>query len=110
MPTTKPGQKQYQVVLEEGSLTHTTLLEWAKARGLTPGKAARVVLADWSDAMNGRPNPFAIAIAAAAGVGSSFPATGQSSQVNTLAQEPTLTPEEKARQAAIEDADAQFLM
>jgi hypothetical protein len=107
MPTTKPGQKQYQVVLEEGSLTHTTLLEWAKARGLTPGKAARVVLADWSDAMNGKPNPFAIAIAAAAGVSSSFP--GQPAQVNAPAPERTLTPEEKARQAAIEDADAQFL-
>jgi hypothetical protein len=106
MPTTKPGQKQYQVVLEEGSLTHTTLLEWAKARGLTPGKAARVVLTDWSDAMNGKPNPFAIAIAAAAGVGSSLPA-GQPVQTTTPTQE--LSPEEKARQAAIEDADAQFL-
>lgn len=108
MPTTKPGQKQYQVVLEEGSEVQTTLLEWGKKRGLTPGKATRCILADWSDALNGRPNPFAIAIAAAAGVSSPFPATGQSSQIT--AQEPTLTPEEQARQAAIEDADAQFLM
>jgi hypothetical protein len=108
MPTTKPGQKQYQVVLEEGSEIQTTLLEWGKKRGLTPGKATRCILADWSDALNGRPNPFAIAIAAAAGVSSSFPASNQPAQVT--AQEQMLTPEEKARQAAIEDADAQFLM
>ena len=107
MPTIKPGQKQYQVVFDEGSLAQTTLLEWGKARGLTPGKAARVVLTDWSDAMNGKPNPFAIAIAAAAGV-NNFPA-GQPPQTTQPAQEQELSPEEKARKAAIEDADAQFL-
>ncbi len=108
MPTLKPGQKQYQVVMDEGSQTHTTLLEWAKARGLTPGKAGRVILTDWSDAMNGKPNPFAIAIAAAAGMGS-VPAGAYQPASPVAAAEPELTLEEAALQRAKLEAAEQFL-
>jgi hypothetical protein len=108
MPTLKQGQKHVQFVLEEGSEVHLTLLEWAKHRGLTPGKATRVILADWADALNGRPNPFAAAIAAAAGI----PVTagsGQIMQTATLAQEPEINPEERTRQAALLEAAEQFM-
>ncbi|MBA2397045.1 MAG: hypothetical protein H0V70_30355 [Ktedonobacteraceae bacterium] len=107
MPTLKPGQKQYQLVLVEGSLTQTTLLDWARDRGLSPGKAARVVLTDWSDAMNGKPNPFAIAIAAA-GMGN-LPLAQTAEPIQATPQEQMLSPEEKAQKAAMEEADAQFL-
>lgn len=102
MPTLKQGQKQVQFVLEEGSEVHLTLLEWAKHRGLTPGKATRVILADWSDALNGRPNPFAAAIAAAAGqpMQSSLPTSAQAQELNA---------EDRARQAALLQAAEQFM-
>lgn len=102
MPTIKQGQKRYQVVLDEESETHLTLLEWARNRGLTPGKAARVILADWSDAMNGRPNPFAAAIAAAAG--QPVPSPGA---MPTQVLE--LSAEERARQTALLQAAEQFM-
>jgi hypothetical protein len=106
MPSLKPGQKQYQIILEEGSQTHTTLLEWAKARGLTPGKATRCILTDWSDALNGKPNPFAIAIAAAAGVTLS---TGPGQATQMPVQEPAMSAEEQARQVALLEAAEQFM-
>lgn len=100
MPGTKPGQKEIRMVLDEGSETHETLLEWALKRGLTPAKAARVIMTDWSDAMNGRPNPFALAIAAAAG-------PGQIVQTSAPAPEQE-SAEEKARKAALLEAEEQF--
>jgi len=102
MPTLKRGQKQVQFVLEAGSEVHLTLLEWAKKRGLSPGKATRVILADWSDAINGRPNQFAVAIAAAAGQPMQL-----SSASPTQTQE--LSAEEQVRQAALLQAAEQFM-
>jgi len=100
MPTTKKGQKEIRVVLEEGSELHATLLEWGRKRGLTPGKATRCILADWSDALNGKPNPFAVALAATAGI---------SMAANPSTQEPNMSPEEKARQEALLQAAEQFM-
>jgi hypothetical protein len=102
MPTLKPGQKQVQFVMDEGSEMHLTLLEWAKNRGLSLGKASRVILADWSDAINGKPNPFAAAISAVAGQPmQSLPATPAPTQ--------ELSAEERARQAALLQAAEQFM-
>ena len=106
MPTTKKGQKEVRMVLDEGSEIQTTLLEWAQKRGLTLGKATRCILADWSDALNGKPNPFAVAIAAAAGV---TIATGPGQAIQTAAQEPEMSAEEKARKQALLDAAEQFM-
>ena len=102
MPTLKPGQKQVQFVLDEDSEVHLTLLEWAKKRGLSPGKATRVILTDWSDAINGRSNPFAAAIAAAAGQPMPLPSASS-------AQAQELSAEERARQAALLQAAEQFM-
>ena len=102
MPTVKEGQKQIQFVLDEHSEVHLTLLEWAKKRGLSPGKATRVILADWSDAINGRPNPFAAAIAAAADPPMLLPSASP-------AQAQELSAEEQARQAALLQAAEQFM-
>ena len=102
MPTLKPEQGQVQFVLDEDSEVHLTLLEWAKKRGLSPGKATRVILADWSDAINDRPKPFAAAIAAAAGQPVPLPSASP-------AQVPELSAEERARQAALLQAAGQFL-
>jgi hypothetical protein len=108
MPTTKKGQKEIRVVLDEGCEIQTTLLEWAQKRGLTSGKATRCILADWSDALNGRPNPFAVAIAAAAGI-SVTAGPGQVIQTAAPAQEPKMSAEEKARQDALLQAAEQFM-
>src|SRR5260221_1077392 len=97
MPTLKPEQEQVQLVLDEDSEVHLTLLEWAKKRGLSPGRAARVILADWWDAINGRLSPFAAA-------GQPVPLPSASP-----AQVPELSAEERARQAAILQAAGQFL-
>ena len=108
MPTIRPGQKRYQLVLDEGSEVHGTLLAWAQKRGLTPGRAARCILADWSDAMNGNSNPFALAIAAAAGVqigaesGQSLSTTASSAQV-------VMSEQDRALQRARLEAAEQFL-
>ena len=102
MPTLKPGQKKVQFVLDEESEMHLTLQEWANKRCLSLGKATRVIIADWSDAINGRPNPFA-AIIAAAGHQAQSPAAQseeQSQEVN---------PQERQRQAAALEAAGQFL-
>lgn len=106
MPTTKPGQKQYQIVLDEGSEVHITLLEWARKRGLTPGKATRCILADWSDAINGKTNPFAMAIAAAAGINTGERITGY---LPTPEQPPEMSAQEQARKVATREAAGQFL-
>ena len=103
MPTLKPGQKQVQLVLDEGSEMHLTILEWAKNRNLSLGKASRVILADWSDAMNGRPNPFAVAIAAAAAS-----QQAQSSLASPV-QGQQLSEEERKREALLLEAAEQFL-
>lgn len=108
MPTIKPGQKQVQFVLEEGSEVHLTLVEWARARGLSPGKATRVILADWADAINGRPNPFAVAIAAATGVNLAAGQQEVPPPVSAAAKE-ELSAEERARQAALLQAAEQFM-
>lgn len=108
MPSTKPGQKEYRVVLDEGSEVQLTLKEWGRVRGLTPGKATRCILADWSDALNGKPNPFAIAIAAAAGV-NLVAGPGQNVQMPTETAEPEMSPEEKVRQEALLQATDQFM-
>ena len=111
MPTVKPGHRQIRTILEEGSEVETTLLEWAKKRGLTPGTANRCILVDWAEAMNGQINPFAMAIAAAAGVQmSAIPAgINASSPLSEGAQAPELSPEERARQQALAAAAEQFL-
>jgi len=106
MPTTKKGQKEVRIVLDEGSETHTTLLEWAGRRGLTIGKAARVIMTDWAEAVNGRTNPFAIAIAASAGI---TVGSGLGASPPVSAQEPEMSAEEKARQEALLQAAEQFL-
>lgn len=103
MPNIRPGQKRYQLVFDTESAVHSTLLEWAQKRGLTPGKAARCILADWSDAMNGHVNPFALAIAAAAGV------TGPSVSTTTSSAESALSHEDLARQQALREAAEQFM-
>jgi len=108
VPSTKAGQKEYRVVLDEGSELQLTLLEWARARGLTPGKATRCILADWNDALNGKPNPFAIAIAAAAGV-NLVAGPGHNIQMPIEAAEPEMSQEEKARQEALLQATDQFM-
>ena len=102
MPTLKPGQKKVQFVLDEESEMHLTLLAWASNRGLSLGKATRVIMADWSDAINGRPNPFAAAIAAADHQAQS-PADSPTEQ----SQEVSL--EERQRRAAALEAAGQFL-
>ncbi|SRR6266567_5432149 len=110
MPTLKQGQKQVQFVLDEDSEVHLTLLEWAKKRGLSPGKATRVILADWADAMNGRVNPFAVVIAAATGLNLAAGAI-QPIQLSPASstQAPELSAEERARQAALLQAAEQFM-
>jgi hypothetical protein len=102
MPTVSKGKKQYQVVLDEDSEVQLTLLEWAQKRGLHPGKAIRCIIADWSDAINGKPNPFALAVAATAGT-----LAGQTTTVS--ASEKPMSAEEKKRQEALLQAAEQFL-
>jgi hypothetical protein len=102
MPTLKPGQKKVQFVLDEESEMHMTLQEWASKRGLSLGKATRVIMADWSDAINGRPNPFAAIIAAAGH-------QAQSSAASPEEQSQEVSPEERQRQAAALEAAGQFL-
>jgi hypothetical protein len=103
MPTLKPGQKKVQFVLDEESEMHLTLLQWANNRGLTLGKATRVIMADWADAINGRPNPFAAAIAAAA-AGQPIPLSS-----NSPTQDQELSSEEQTRRAALLQAAEQFM-
>ena len=102
MPTLKPGQKKVQFVLDEESEMHLTLLEWASNRGLSLGKAARVIMADWSDAIHGRPNPFAAAITAAG-----HQALSPAASLEEQSQE--ASPEERQRRAAALEAAGQFL-
>ncbi len=101
MPTLKRGQKKVQFVLDEESEMHLTLLEWANKRGLSLGKATRVIMADWSDAINGRPHPFAAAIAAA---GQQTPPAASLTE-----QDREVNPEERQRRAAALEAAGQFL-
>ena len=105
MPSTKNGQKEIRVVLDEKGEVYASLLAWAEKRRLSPGKAAGCILADWSDAMSGKTNPFAVAIAAAAGVN----IAPSSNQTTTTGEEPETSAEEKARKAALLEAAAQFL-
>jgi hypothetical protein len=106
MPGTKPGQKEIRMVLDEGSETHMTLLEWAQNRGLTPAKAARVVMTNWAEAMNGKIDPFALAVAASAGI---TIGAGPGQIVQTPAPAPEQeSAEEKARKAALLEAEEQF--
>lgn len=107
MPTANKNQRIIRVALEEGSETHGTLLEWAEKRGLTLGKAAKCILVDWSDAVSGKPNPFAIAIAAVSGASLN---TGPVALVPTTpTQEPEMSPEEKLRREASLQAVDQFM-
>ena len=107
MPTTNKNQRIIRVALEEGSETQVTLLEWAGKRGLTLGKAAKCILVDWSDAVNGKPNPFAIAIAAVSG-GFTSPAP-VALVPTTPTPEPEMSPEEKLRREASLQAVDQFM-
>ena len=102
MPTLKRGQKKVQFVLDEESEMHLTLLEWANKRGLSLGKATRVIMSDWSDAINGRPNPFAAAIAAAG-------QQAQSPAAQPAEQSQEVSPQERQRRAAALEAAGQFL-
>ena len=101
----KEGYKEIRYVVEEDGEVHTTLKEWAEKRGLTPGKATQCIIADWSDAINGNPNPFALAIAAIAGVPAGSNHVPQSP---TSIPEPEMSPEDKARQEALLAAAEQF--
>jgi hypothetical protein len=103
MPTARKGMKEIRVVLDEKGEVYASLLAWAEKRRLCPGKAAGCILADWSDALSGKTNPFAVAIAAAAGVNIA-PGSNQ-----TTTEEPETSPEEQARRAALLEAAAQFL-
>jgi len=108
MGTAKQGRRELRFVLEEGSQVEITLREWANKRGLSAGKAARCIITDWSDAMNGQPNPFAVAIAAAAGV--SIPAMALPVvSPHDAAPAAEMSEQEKARQAELEEAASQFL-
>src|SRR5947209_5492212 len=106
MPTIRPGQKRYQLVLDEGSEVQCTLLAWAQKRGLTPGRAARCILVDWSDAMNGNANPFALAIAAAVQIGSE---SGQSLSTTASSAQVVMSEQDRALQQARLEAAEQFL-
>jgi hypothetical protein len=110
MPSLKPGKKKYQLVLDEESQAQITLLEWARNRGLSPGVAARCIVVDWSEAICGKPNPFAMAIASAA-IANMNRETGPIQMVQTASQsaEPEISPEELARQKALLDAEEQFV-
>ena len=55
----KPGHVRHQLDLEENSEINEDLLAYARKRGLKPAQANRCILADWSDAYRGKPNPFA---------------------------------------------------
>lgn len=55
----KPGHVRHQLDLEECSEINQDLEAYAKKRGLKPAQANRCILADWSDAYRGKPNPFA---------------------------------------------------
>jgi len=105
MPTTRKGQKEIRVVLDENGEVYASLIAWAEKRRLSPGKAAGCILADWSDAQSGKTNPFAVAMLASAGVNI---ATGPN-QTITTGEEPETSAEEKARKAALLEAAAQFL-
>ena len=102
MPTLKAGQKKVQFVLDEKSEMHVTLLEWASKRGLSLGKATQVIMADWSDVINGRPNPFTAAIAATS-------QRTQSPADEPAEQSQEISPEERQRRAAALEAAGQFL-
>ncbi len=102
MPTLKRGQTKVQFVLDEESEMHLTLLQWANNRNLSLGKATRVIMADWADAINGRPNPFAAAIAAAGH-------QAQSPAASPAEQSQEVSPEERQRRAAALEAAGQFL-
>jgi hypothetical protein len=106
MPTRKQGQKELRTVLDENGEVYTTLLKWAQKRHLTPGKAVGCIIADWSDAINGEVNPFAVAIAAAAGVNL---AVSPHTMSQTATEEPLVSPEEQKRKAALLEAAEQFL-
>jgi hypothetical protein len=102
MTTIKSGQKRLQLVFDETSETYTTLIEWGKKRGLTPGRAVKVILVDWSDAINGVPNPFALALAG-------YSPAPQTELSPGGAQPEEISPEEVQRREAALQAAEQFL-
>src|SRR5258708_534684 len=101
MPTIIKGeQKQYQVTLAEGSEVQLTLLDWAKTRGIPPGVAIRCIVAEWSDAVNGKRNPFGITLA--------VPGPTENGQVTTSVGAEVQTAKQKKREKALQEAAAQF--
>src|SRR5258708_1808340 len=100
MPTLKPGKVRHQLVLDKDSEICIDLHEWARKRGLTPAQANRVILADWSDALRGKPNPFAMARSAT---------LLQNGQHPLPEPEPEESPEERARREAALEAAKQFM-
>ena len=96
------GTKTGPICAGQGLRGSSDPLEWAKKRGLSPGKATRVILADWSDAINGRSNPFAAAIAAAAGQPVPLPSASP-------AQVQELSAEERLDVLALLQAAGQFI-
>ncbi len=98
----KPGQVRHQVTLDEASEISEDLLAYAQKRRLKPGQANLCILADWSDAVRGRPNPFGIALTGIGGVtqeGANGSGTEQQEE----------TPEQRKRREDERAASTQFM-
>ena len=98
----KPGQVRHQVTLDEESEINQDLVAYAQKRRLRPGQANLCILADWSDAVRGRPNPFGAAltgVGAATQEGANGSGTGQVEE----------TPEQRKRREEELAASTQFM-
>jgi len=50
------------VSIKEQSSVHLHLMAYAQARNLKLGQAINAILGDWTDALDGKPNPFGSSI------------------------------------------------
>ena len=98
----KPGQVRHQITLDETSEISEDLESYAKKRGLSVAQANRCILADWSDACRGRPNPFALALGGTV----QMPTPAQTAQQQG---EPVETEEDRERREAALEASRQFM-
>lgn len=99
----KPGQVRHQVTLDERSEISEDLVAYAQKRRLKSGQANLCILADWSDAMRGRPNPFGVALASVQGA---VPLHLDANQVTSEQEE---TPEQRKRREEELAASSQFM-
>ena len=97
----KPGHVRHQLDLEEASEINEDLLAYARKRGLKPAQANRCILADWSDAYRGRPNPFAAYLP-------TFVQGTSSSGQEDVSQVEEETPEQRERREKEKAAVSQF--